>query len=268
MDEDIVFYYAVWSNVSDVKHTWWINLLFSITTLRSVYKKNKIKVICYTKVPKEFFDYSSLLCFEIISIKPWYENYNKIRFGTNYLSKLRDCFEIAFKEKVILLDSDVFTIKKFTNINWEKVGVCGNNHLNVNTGVLIFDTTKKASREYEKMFIKKTDEMLDQTKNLSEYVLQVHPLHKNMKINEEVVTRHIFKDKNFTDKFFYNIGSENNGIIKEEKSIVDPNNIHLVRTPPHKIAKVVMNINYFKNIIFNFLKKTNSFHIIEKIKLL
>ena len=274
MNENITFYYAAWSDRSDIKDRWWINLLFSIITLRSIYPKNKIKIICYTKPPKEIFDYSSLLNYKVIYIDQWYKNYTIKRFNTPLLSKLRDCFEISFKEqeKVILLDSDDFIIKKFTNINWNKVGVYGNHHHNVNTGVLMFDTTKENTKEYREMFIKEVDSMLDESKVLSEYTLIAYPVDGERRIiQEETVTRNIFyKYKEFTNKVFHNIGVENNGIINIEKMnnckhVSNLNNIHLAITPPGQIGKIIISIDFFKQKIKNFLRKIDAEHIIDNL---
>jgi|LakMenE18May11ns_1017448.scaffolds.fasta_scaffold9766657_1 hypothetical protein len=272
MDENITFYYASWSDKSNIKDKWWINLLFSIITLRSVYPKNKIKIICYTKPPKEIFDYSSLLDYKVIYIEQWYKNYTKKRFNTPLLSKLRDCFEMSFeeKEKVILLDSDAFIIKKFTNINWNKVGVYGTHNHNVNTGVLIFDTTKENTKEYREMFIKEVDDMLDESKVLSEYTLIAYPVDGERRIiQEETVTRNIFyKHKDFTNKVFHNIGVENNGIINIEKMnnckhVGNLNNIHLAITPPGKIGRIIISIDFFKQKIKKFLEKINASYVID-----
>ena len=272
MDENITFYYASWSDKSNIKDKWWINLLFSIITLRSVYPKNKIKIICYTKPPKEIFDYSSLLDYKVIYIEQWYKNYTKKRFNTPLLSKLRDCFEMSFeeKEKVILLDSDAFIIKKFTNINWNKVGVYGTHNHNVNTGVLIFDTTKENTKEYREMFIKEVDDMLDESKVLSEYTLIAYPVDGERRIiQEETVTRNIFyKHKDFTNKVFHNIGVENNGIINIEKmnnckNVGNLNNIHLAITPPGKIGRIIISIDFFKQKIKKFLEKINASYVID-----
>jgi hypothetical protein len=246
--------------------------LFSIITLRSVYPKNKIKIICYTKPPKEIFDYSSLLDYKVIYIEQWYKNYTKKRFNTPLLSKLRDCFEMSFeeKEKVILLDSDAFIIKKFTNINWNKVGVYGTHNHNVNTGVLIFDTTKENTKEYREMFIKEVDDMLDESKVLSEYTLIAYPVDGERRIiQEETVTRNIFyKHKDFTNKVFHNIGVENNGIINIEKMnnckhVGNLNNIHLAITPPGKIGRIIISIDFFKQKIKKFLEKINASYVID-----
>jgi hypothetical protein len=272
MDENVVFYYASWSDKSNIKDKWWINLLFSIITLRSVYPKNKIKIICYTKPPKEIFDYSSLLDYKVIYIEQWYKNYTKKRFNTPLLSKLRDCFEMSFEEqeKVILLDSDAFIIKKFTNINWNKVGVYGTHNHNVNTGVLIFDTTKENTKEYREMFIKEVDDMLDESKVLSEYTLIAYPVDGERRIiQEETVTRNIFyKHKDFTNKVFHNIGVENNGIINIEKmnnckNVGNLNNIHLAITPPGKIGRIIISIDFFKQKIKKFLEKINASYVID-----
>ncbi len=272
MDENVVFYYASWSDKSNIKDKWWINLLFSIITLRNVYQKNKIKIICYTKPPKEIFDYSSLLDYKVIYIEQWYKNYTKKRFNTPLLSKLRDCFEMSFEEqeKVILLDSDAFIIKKFTNINWNKVGVYGTHNHNVNTGVLIFDTTKENTKEYREMFIKEVDDMLDESKVLSEYTLIAYPVDGERRIiQEETVTRNIFyKHKDFTNKVFHNIGVENNGIINIEKMnnckhVGNLNNIHLAITPPGKIGRIIISIDFFQQKIKKFLEKINASYVID-----
>jgi hypothetical protein len=265
MDENITFYYAVWSNRSNIKDRWWINLLFSIITLRSVYPKNKIKIICYTEPPKEFLKFQNSLNYNVKYIKQYYKDYNPKRFNIELLSKLQDCFEMSFseKEKVILVDSDVFIIKKFTDINWEKVGVYGTHNRNVNTGVVIFDTNKESVKEYRRLFMKEIEIMLDESIDLVKYIdIAYKGIDPTCKMQEENTTRHIFyKYKEIINTIFYDIGIKNNGINCQDRT--DTNNFHLMHMHLDKIAEFVSNHNYFKKHIVNFFKNEKEFEIIS-----
>lgn len=194
--EKEVFFYFIWG-----KEYYWNNLIISLCLLRKKYPDNKIVVVSYTKdVPKYFLKYSNKIKFNFIVTECYFEKKYKnskvmgptVQDLDNFCdthrklsSKVIDCIEIAQdKEKVILLDTDVFVIKKFNNINWDKIGVyiIGKYNFNnknpkdyvvhSNTGVMTFQKSSENTNKLKELFIKEIDDLASGAIKQSDYIIK------------------------------------------------------------------------------------------------
>lgn len=176
-ESEIVFFYFIWGD-----ECYWNNLILSLILLREKYPKNKIKVVSYSEeIPEYFLKYSKIVNFEFVVIQCFfdkkYDSFKslgpKVEDLNNFYdthrklsSKVIDCLDLSEKnEKVILLDSDVFLIKKFEKINWNKIGtyIIGKYNFNpqndpddyvihANTGVITFNKSNEETDVFENLF--------------------------------------------------------------------------------------------------------------------
>lgn len=286
MEKNLDFYYVVWGNKR------WKILLISIILLRKVYKKNKIIIICYDQPPNYFLEKKEILKYELIYIanNNLIENKfnncderlkNLLRSHKNCLYKAINFFEICSNSgsKAILLDCDVFIISSFKNFDWDKLCIyCHENYVNV--GVVGYDTNSSSFDIAKKYFYQNISDMMSDSFDQANYIkkalspewlnwrlssleLRENQILDNMLfIHEEMIFNYIFKYQN--KEIFHNIGIENNGMILrpertdsyEKKEI---NNFHLMGLHPEQVEQILFSIDYFKEIIKNFLKE-------EKIK--
>lgn len=278
---NIEFHYFIWGEKR------WHILLFSIISLKKLYKLNKIKVFYYTEPPDFFISTSRLLDIDLIKISS-FKNYllNKFedesnpifKVHKNLIYKLLNCLDISCEsnKKIILLDCDILFISQFSNINWEKISLYFNKNY-VNTGVLAFDTSTSCFLEFKKIFKNHVINLIKENFNQINYIkesmgkdwldwrlktlnLQENNITNNkLMIQEEIIVNSIFKKNK---KIFHNIGIENNGIIFNNTL----NNIHMMNLSQESIYNLILNINYFKKLIdkFIFLNKPKEKPIITK----
>ncbi len=102
MEEEIVFYYVVYTNGSykDI-HPFWVNFLLSLITLRNCYKKNKVVVITYENdnPPQLIYDLADKIGYEIIQEEPVYNNLDNLQLNYRMFSRHVNCYKNAIKNK-------------------------------------------------------------------------------------------------------------------------------------------------------------------------
>jgi len=261
MDE-ITFYYVVYINDSNPGFSiFWKNFIISLTILRETYPNNKVVVITYENAtpPRLIYDLASVLNYKLVQEEPVYNHYDHQQFNYMMFSRQINCYNHGKhnKAKIIYLDVDVFVMKKFDNLNWDKFGVLGSNHGSINGGVFYFDTTKP-STEYYVEFIKKEIQYLieNHKKSKTDYIRNVYPhCNDNCSVQEETMLRNFCKrDSKEYFKHIYNIGSQNNGVAGEHKLHDDNhmkqiNNIHLVVVAPKRIPSLIYKSKYFNHML-------------------
>ena len=197
IDSKIIFFYFIWG-----EECYWNNLILSLILLRKKYPQNKIKVVSYTKnIPEYFLKYPAIINFEFNVMECYFDkNYKdpkasgpKVQDLNNFYdthrrlsSKVIDCLEMTEKnEKVILLDSDVFVIKRFDNINWDKIGVyiIGKYNFNpssdlddyvihANTGVITFAKLNSRADLFESLFKEEVHKLATGNFKQTDYIIK------------------------------------------------------------------------------------------------
>lgn len=269
MQEEIVFYYVIYTN-SPFKgfHKFWGCFLTSIIVLRHFYPNNRIVVITYENddAPALVYESSKQLNFEIVSQKPIYEKCNQPNMNWKMFSRHINCYLHAKqnKDKGIYLDADVFLLNKFSNFNWDKVGILNADGLGVNGGIIYFDSTKDATEKYAQFIDDEYNDIMNGKYDKISYIKSVYPhCDQRCSIQEETMLRNLRKrDKARFMDIFYNIAVRNNcatGLPKLQQDGLNKrfNNIHLMSASPEAIPSAVYNSKYFKDILKNnyFMRK-------------
>lgn len=255
MNNEIVFYYVVYTNPPYEKfNPFWINFLISLATVRFFYPKNKVVVITYKddNPPKIAYELSNKMNYQIIQEDPIYNNLDNLRLNYKMFSRHVNCYNNAIKnkEKIIYLDSDIFLLKPFTNIRWDKIGIYTDNISQVNGGLIYMDSNSEAAERFVNFIDSELKDILDNKYDKMAYIKKAYPnCNENCSIQEETMFRNfVQRDREKFLETFYNFGYQNNGTvsskkIKNEDSIKDLNNLHLIVDPPEKIPSIISKIN-------------------------
>ncbi len=269
MEEEIVFYYVVYTNSKSIGfHKFWGCFLTSVLILRHFYPSNRIVVITYENddPPALVQEAAKDLNFELSSQKPVYAECNQPNMNWKMFSRHVNCYNHAKenKDKGIYLDVDVFLLNKFSNFYWDKVGVLNADGLGVNGGIIYFDSTKDNTKKYVDFIESEYNDIMNNKYNKIDYIKNVYP-HCNEKcsIQEETMLRAFRRraKQSFLD-IFYNITLRNNGtcglnMLANERLISRYNNLHLMTADPNVLPSSIYHSKYFNNILSNnyYMKK-------------
>lgn len=263
MDEEIVFYYVIYTNTNSVGfHKFWGCFLSSVLVLRHFYQKNKIFVINYKNdpPPELVIKASKEINFEIVEQEPVYAQCNQENMNWKMFSRHINCFNHAKPNnfKAIYLDADVFLLNKFSNFHWDKVGILNSDTESVNGGIIYFDSTKDSTKKYADFIDMEYDDIMNGKYDKISYMKTVYPhCDQRCSIQEETMLRN-FRRRN-KEKFmeiFFNITVRNNGtsglpILKNDNLKIKYNNIHLMTAHPQSIPNAVYHSKYFNHILKN-----------------
>lgn len=263
MQEEIVFYYVVYTNTSSVGfHKFWGCFLASVLTLRHHYPKNRIIVINYKNDPPPnlVVQASKEINFEIVEQEPVYAQCNQQNMNWKMFSRHVNCFNHAKPNnfKAIYLDADVFLLNNFSNFNWDKVGILNSDTSSVNGGIIYFDSTKDSTKKYADFIESEYNDIMNGKHDKISYMKTVYPhCDQRCSIQEETMLRN-FRRRN-KEKFleiFYNITIRNNAtaglpILNQDNLKNKYNNVHLMTANPQAIPNAVYHSKHFVHILKN-----------------
>jgi len=263
MQEEIVFYYAVYTNSNSIGfHKFWGCFLVSVLTLRHYYPNNKIVVITYEndKPPDLILEASKKIKFDLVEQEPVYAKCNQPNMNWKMFSRHINCYNHAKleKSKAIYIDVDVFLLNQFSNFHWDKVGILNADNLAVNGGIIYFDSTKNSIKKYAEFIDQEYNDIMNGKHNKINYIKNVYP-HCNEKcsIQEETMLRNLRRrDKDKFMEMFYNITIRNNGtgglsFLGQDNLSARFNNLHLMTAPPQAIPENVYHSKHFNHILLN-----------------
>lgn len=197
-------------------------LILSIMTVRNFYPESKIIVIDYSNDSK-LNDLSKEYQFQVISKTPCYNDKKNILI--NMVSKPMDCILIAESlnlENIVLLDSDIFLLNKFSPINFDKFSIFYRKKTGYNSGILFFSTKSDSTKILKEVYNFVVDRCNEQI-TFVHYCQEKFNYTKRNSINEETLIGATLESLPFLkEKYFCNIEIENHGHL--DYFINEPNN--------------------------------------------
>ena len=272
----------------------WKILSLSICSLRKIYKKEKIKVVCYTEPPEFFKKNINTLNLEIVQLEikneKIFKKFNSkelplFEVNKHLLLKICDFISLAKDdEKVAVLDCDIFFINKFNEdkIDFEKINLAEFKPTGcLNSGLIIANAKSESFSILQKSLQKEIEVICNEKFNQQKYIeinfgkewLDWRLKSLNIKA-KEIKTNHLFFQeeillnsiKNKNEKIFNDMGLENNGYLWKSKKI-NFRNIHMINHSPKQIEEILNSLNYFnkKEKNKNSNKYENEINLIKKI---